>query len=367
MACLVAEFAHVDLQGRYLTPAEFAQPVLPQGVAEIGGSRSVKNWQQSGFPSHRAKASVCNNPYLYKDTLAASRWGFRNGSHRLRLAFFGLGVNVAGMKNFFRVVLSLGVLAGLVLLERKRPLRRERESKLRRNSRNLIVASLGALTVHLLEAPVIWPLAHVVERKRFGLLKRLGLPRPLEIIVSVVLMDYTLYLWHVLTHRIPFLWRFHAVHHVDLDLDASTALRFHFGELAVSVPYRAAQVVLLGVDAEALTYWQMFLSLSILFHHSNVYLPRRLESALSWLLVTPRMHGIHHSNEPAEANANWSSGLACWDRIHRTFRLDVPQEQIHIGVKGIDTEERVQLPEILTQPFRDVPEVTAFLLNASAD
>jgi sterol desaturase/sphingolipid hydroxylase (fatty acid hydroxylase superfamily) len=271
------------------------------------------------------------------------------------------------MKNFFRIALSLGVLAGLVLLERKRPLRSERESKLRRNGRNLAVAALGALTVHLLEAPAVRPLARLVEQRKLGLLKRLSLPRPIEIIAAVVLMDYTLYLWHVLTHRVPFLWRFHAVHHVDLDLDASTALRFHFGELAVSVPYRAAQVALIGVDAEALSWWQMFLSLSILFHHSNVRLPRRLESALSWFLVTPRMHGIHHSNEPEEANTNWSSGLACWDRVHRTFRLDVPQEQIHIGVKGIDTTERVCLPEILTQPFRDVPEVEAFLQAPEAD
>jgi sterol desaturase/sphingolipid hydroxylase (fatty acid hydroxylase superfamily) len=276
-------------------------------------------------------------------------------------------MNAAVMKNFFRVAISLGVLAGLVLLERKHPLRRERESKLRRNSRNLAVAALGALTVQLLEAPIVQPLARSVEKRKLGLLKQLNLPRPLEIMAAVVLMDYTLYLWHVLTHRVPFLWRFHAVHHVDLDLDASTALRFHFGELAVSVPYRAAQVVLIGVDAEALSYWQMFLSLSILFHHSNVRLPRRLESALSWFLVTPRMHGIHHSNEPAEANTNWSSGLGCWDRIHRTFRLNVPQEQIRIGVKGIDTEERVRLPKILTQPFRDVPEVAAFLRAPAAD
>jgi sterol desaturase/sphingolipid hydroxylase (fatty acid hydroxylase superfamily) len=272
-------------------------------------------------------------------------------------------IEAAAMKNFFRVALSLGALAGLMLLERKHPLRRERESKLRRNGRNLVVASLGALTIHLLEAPVVRPLAHAVEQRKLGLLKQLSLPRRLETIAAVILMDYTIYLWHVLTHRVPFLWRFHAVHHVDLDLDASTALRFHFGELAVSVPYRAAQVVLLGVDAESLSYWQMFLSLSILFHHSNVRLPRRLEAVLSWFLVTPRMHGIHHSNEPAEANTNWSSGLACWDRLHRTFRLDVPQK-IHIGVKGIDTEERVRLPEILAQPFRDVPEVSAFLRNA---
>src|SRR5262245_24583238 len=169
------------------------------------------------------------------------------------------------MKNLFRLALSLGVLAGLVIFERKRPLRRERESKLRRNSRNLMVASLGALTVHLLEAPAVRPLARLVERRRFGLLPRLGLPRPLTILAAVALMDYTLYLWHILTHRVPLLWRFHAVHHVDLDLDASTALRFHFGELALSVPYRAAQVALIGVDPETLTWWQTFLSLSILF------------------------------------------------------------------------------------------------------
>jgi len=270
------------------------------------------------------------------------------------------------MKNFFRVALSLGALAGLVLLERKRPLRHERESKLRRNGRNLVVASLGALTAQLVEAPAVRPLARFVERRRFGLLKQLHLPRPLEIVAAVLLMDYTLYVWHILTHRVPFLWRFHAVHHVDLDLDASTALRFHFGELAISVPYRAAQIALIGVDAEALTCWQMFLSLSILFHHSNVRLPRDFESRLGWFLVTPRMHGIHHSNEPAEANTNWSSGLALWDHIHRTFRLHKPQEEICIGVKGIDTEERVRLPEILMQPFRDVPEVSAFLREPEA-
>lgn len=248
----------------------------------------------------------------------------------------------------------------MVLLERRRPLRNERESKLRRNSRNLAVASLGALTVNLLEAPVVQPLARLAQRKRWGLLKRIGLPRPLEILAAVLLMDYTLYLWHILTHRVPFLWRFHAVHHVDLDLDASTALRFHFGELAASVPYRAVQVVLIGVDPEALAYWQTFLSLSILFHHANIRLPQSVESALSWIFVTPRMHGIHHSNKTAEANSNWSSGLALWDRLHGTFRDDVPQQSIHIGVKGIDSEERVRLPEILTQPFRDVPEVEAF-------
>src|SRR5579859_7138216 len=243
------------------------------------------------------------------------------------------------MKGFLKVGGFVGILGGIFFLERRRPLRGETESKTRRNGRNLAVAALCAMTIHFAESPVIYPLAKIVERRRWGLVKLLKLPRMAEVIAAVLLLDYTLYLQHVLHHRVPILWRFHAVHHVDLDLDASTALRFHFGELAISVPYRAAQVALLGVDVEALSYWQMFLSLSILFHHSNVRLPAEFESALSWFLVTPRMHGIHHSNEPAEANTNWSSGLAWWDHIHRTFRLDKPQEEICIGVKGIDTEE----------------------------
>src|SRR5919197_148395 len=90
--------------------------------------------------------------------------------------------------------------------------------------------------------PVVEPLAGAVARRRGGLLQRRRLPLWLEVPLAVALMDYTLYLWHVLTHKVPFLWRFHQVHHVDLDLDASTALRFHFAELAISVPWRAGQI-----------------------------------------------------------------------------------------------------------------------------
>ena len=111
----------------------------------------------------------------------------------------------------------------------------------------------------------------------------------------MLLMDYTLYVWHVLTHRVPALWRFHAVHHIDLDLDASTAVRFHFGELTLSTPWRVAQVVVIGTSPLALSIWQTGLLMSILFHHSNVELPLAIERRLGRVFVTPRMHGIHHS------------------------------------------------------------------------
>jgi sterol desaturase/sphingolipid hydroxylase (fatty acid hydroxylase superfamily) len=265
------------------------------------------------------------------------------------------------MKGLIRLVGFLGLAAGLFHLERKRPLRSERESKTRRNGRNLAVAGLGALTIHFAESPIIYPLAKIVERRRWGLLQWLRLPRVLQVLAAVLLLDYTIYLQHVLHHRVPFLWRFHAVHHVDLDLDASTAIRFHFGEIALSIPYRAAQVLLIGVDPQILFLWQTFLLLSIMFHHSNIQLPKSIEDRLVRFIVTPRMHGIHHSKELRNQNSNWSGGLTLWDALHRTLNLGIPQEKVEIGVKGFDQPEQVTLPKILAQPFHDESAVRAFL------
>jgi sterol desaturase/sphingolipid hydroxylase (fatty acid hydroxylase superfamily) len=193
------------------------------------------------------------------------------------------------------------------------------------------------------------------------MLKWLHLPRALEIVAEVLLLDYTHYIQHVLHHRVPLLWRFHAVHHVDLDLDASTALRFHFGEIAISVPYRIAQVLLIGVDPQSLLTWQTLTLFSILFHHANIRLPKSVEDRLVRLIVTPRMHGIHHSNEPQNQNSNWSGGLTIWDVLHGTLNLGVLQDKIDIGIRGFERLDQVTLPKVLTQPFRDVPAVRAFL------
>src|SRR5205085_3280127 len=186
-----------------------------------------------------------------------------------------------------------------------------------------------------------------------GILKLARLPKWLETLAAVVLLDYTLYLWHVATHRLPFLWRFHVAHHVDLDLDASTALRFHFGELSLSTAWRAGQVVLIGVSPLSLSVWQTCLLLSILFHHSNVRLPLEVERKLNHLIVTPRMHGIHHSVVEEEANSNWSSGLTIWDRLHGTLRLNVPQDEVMIGVPAYREPGEVGLVKVLGMPFME--------------
>jgi sterol desaturase/sphingolipid hydroxylase (fatty acid hydroxylase superfamily) len=257
------------------------------------------------------------------------------------------------LPGWITVPLLAAVFLGLTYLERKRPLRRSVESKLRRDARNIALGGIGAVAVALAEQPLAAPLSALVERRDWGLLPRLRLPLWLEVTAAVLAMDYTMYLWHRMNHRAPWLWRFHAVHHVDLDMDASTAIRFHFGELTASAPFRAAQVLIIGVTPLALSVWQTAFLASILFHHSNVRLPIRVEQRLTRFLVTPRMHGIHHSAVHEETDSNWSSGLSIWDRLHGTLRLDILQDRIVIGVPAYRDPAEVTLPKILAMPFEE--------------
>lgn len=251
------------------------------------------------------------------------------------------------MKRRTQVIITGTVIAGgfaiLTFLERRRPLRTQREAQVPRAARNL---TLGAIALGLAQ------LVHVPENEQpAGLLKWMRVPRPLQTIAGVVLMDYTLWWWHRWNHELPLLWRFHLVHHVDRDMDASTAFRFHFGEHVLSFFYRAAQVKMIGATSFAVWLWQTLLFASIMFHHSNVRLPIATESRLVRWIVTPRMHGIHHSELREHARTNYSSLLSCWDALHRTLLLDVPQETIEIGAPGFERD--VPLKAALTLPFRN--------------
>ena len=246
------------------------------------------------------------------------------------------------------------ILVGSVMLlwEWLAPLRPTVELKFRRIVRNLSAGGVSLALMTLLQAPLLQPVASWIVHDRIGLLQRVAWPKWVETIVAIVLLDYTLWWWHWASHRIPFLWRFHLVHHIDRDLDASTALRFHFGELALSIPVRAVQMLMIGVDLHALWIWQTILFGSILFHHANVRLPLALERVLVRLFVTPRMHGIHHSEREDDTNSNWSSLLSVWDFMHRTFRLEVPNERITIGVPAYRDARDVTIGKILAVPFR---------------
>ena len=261
---------------------------------------------------------------------------------------------------------------GVVLAERRWRLREPTQAEPERSFRNVVLGAGALAVVQLCEAPLVQPISRLVERRRIGVSQWLPLPAWGRDAAAFLMLDYTIYLWHVLTHRLPFLWRFHLVHHVDLDLDSTTALRFHGADMAISAPYRALQVLVAGASPRTLELWQGFFFLSVLFHHSNLRLPLRLERLLSRVLTTPRMHGIHHSAAQDETDSNWSSGLSLWDHLHRTFRLDVAQETIAIGVPAYRDPAELGIGASLAMPFgpeRDAwapPTNPASMANATS-
>ncbi len=267
------------------------------------------------------------------------------------------GVYSTSMQSI-RIAVLAAWMAGLLWWEHKRSLRRAVDSKLKRDVRNLAVAGLAAAAMQFLEVPVAIAISMRAQKRRSGLLWMTPAPESVKSIAAILLLDYTLYIWHRLTHRVPLLWRFHQVHHVDREMDATTALRFHFGEVTISVAFRAAQVWPIGPTPAAYAGWQMFLFLCILFHHANIRLPLGWERRLAMVVVTPRMHGIHHSVAPEEVNSNWSSGLTVWDWLHGTLRTSVPQDSIVIGVPGWRDDCDQELGSVLSLPFRDTASVS---------
>lgn len=265
----------------------------------------------------------------------------------------------------FKIIQSIALTAfalGLLLFEHKRSLRRVVDRKLKRDVRNFALAGLAAATIQLVEVPVAVAIANATQRQNAGLLQISIVPGWLKPVAAILLLDYTLYIWHRLTHRVPLLWRFHRVHHIDREMDASTALRFHFGEITLSVAFRAAQVGLIGPTPRMYAIWQTLLIACILFHHSNVRLPVAWERSLAAVLVTPRLHGIHHSVNVDEMNSNWSSGFTIWDWLHGTLRTKVPQESILIGVLGFRDDHHQELWALLVHPFiypADIPVINA--------
>ncbi len=239
----------------------------------------------------------------------------------------------------------------LFIAERNRRLRKPTQHLIRRMAVNSLVAapSFGLLRFVFLPAMV----QVALKNKRYGAGHILPIPPFVRCIVAFLILDYGNYLWHVLNHKIPLLWRFHLVHHTDLDLDTLTAFRFHFGEMIGSVFFRGMFVLLSGATAKEVLLYELFFEGATQFHHSNISIPYPQEKSLNTVIVTPRMHGIHHSVNKDETDSNYSVIFSFWDRLHRTFKFDNQQGKLIIGVPEYRDVTELTLLKLLTMPFRN--------------
>ena len=249
-------------------------------------------------------------------------------------------------------VIAVAVFALLFVLERFFPLRKTTQSLFGRLFVNLAISILTFIAAAVFVQPAArWALRWSADSP-LGLAHLIALPAPLEFALSFVLLDLGFYYWHVANHRVPFLWRFHNVHHIDPDLDVTTAFRFHFGEITLSTGFSLLQVSLIGPSAWSFAVYQLIFQAEVLFHHSNLRLPIGAERLLNKVLVTPRMHGIHHSQVHRENNSNFGTVFPWWDRLHRTLGVNIPQDAVVVGVPGYTLAEDNRFWNTLLIPFR---------------
>jgi sterol desaturase/sphingolipid hydroxylase (fatty acid hydroxylase superfamily) len=245
------------------------------------------------------------------------------------------------------------ILLALLVLQWRFPLRRQYFSIVHRLVRNFVLSIPGFAIVRLAMLPIPISVAMWAQQNHIGLLNWLALPSWAVFIATFLLMDYAYWWWHWAMHMVPFFWRFHNVHHTDLDLDVSTAARFHFGEMILSIGFLSLAVVVFGVTPIMLAIFFIAFEAAVLFHHSNWRLPIKLERILNLIVVTPRMHGIHHSIVQRETNSNWGTIFCWWDKLHRTLRRDIPQNEITVGVAAYRDEHELTVCKLMALPFRE--------------
>ncbi len=232
-----------------------------------------------------------------------------------------------------------GMFMLLLYLQFRHPLRRWVRGVVPRLWVNVGLAVPSLIVLRLLLLPAELIAASWAADAGFGLLNLITMPRWLLLVLGFLAMDHLLYVWHWANHVVPFLWRFHNVHHTDLDLGITTAFRFHFVEMFMGVFFRSAGILLFGVPVLMVLVYEVVFQVMVAFQHSNWRLPHRLERWLVLIVITPRMHGIHHSIVERETNSNYTNVLSIWDRLYGTLRLNVPQQDIVIGVAAHQRSE----------------------------
>jgi sterol desaturase/sphingolipid hydroxylase (fatty acid hydroxylase superfamily) len=188
----------------------------------------------------------------------------------------------------------------------------------------------------------------------FSLFSNGGLGELAAIIICFLLLDFSVWAQHVLSHKVPFLWRFHRVHHSDIAMDVTTALRFHPGEILASLAYKTAIILVLGAPPLVAFAFEVALGAGAIFTHANVKLPTKLDNALRLLVVTPAMHLIHHSPDPQNTNSNYGFSFSLWDRLFRTYRAaPAPSESLElIGLEQWRNAPDQSLRALLVNPIQ---------------
>jgi sterol desaturase/sphingolipid hydroxylase (fatty acid hydroxylase superfamily) len=256
------------------------------------------------------------------------------------------------MESLVRLSVFFGVFTAMILWEFFRPRRLLPYPRRQRWVANLGLTFLNMALVRITVGGAAYATALFTAEQGVGLLHWATLPPWAAVLVTLVGLDFAIYLQHVMFHAVPALWRLHRVHHADLGFDATTGLRFHPIEIFLSFGFKLAVVVLLGAVPWAVVAFEIILNASSLFNHGNVAMPEFIDHWLRWLLVTPDMHRIHHSARVVEANSNFGFSVSWWDRLCGTYRAAPALGHAGMEIGLSDYRTPLNLGQLLLLPFQ---------------
>ncbi len=251
----------------------------------------------------------------------------------------------------FKYALSISVFFIVLLLENFFPLFVGRKHRLRHGARNLFHAVLNNSVGLLIGIFLFADILVAAQKNPWGLFHLLGLPPGLRLAGIVLLFDLWMYVWHRLNHIVPLLWKLHRMHHSDPEMDVTTAFRFHVGEIVISTFLRLVVLLTLGMSATELLIYETIMLPIVFLHHSNFGLPANIDRVLRAVIVTPRMHWVHHSRRRCETDSNYGAIFSWWDRFFRTFKLRSDPRNIRYGIPKFGNDEWQSIPAMLRTPF----------------
>jgi len=256
--------------------------------------------------------------------------------------------------NVIRLIIFFGLLGGLILLEWRWPKRLVDAQRRKRWLANLGIGLINLLVLRLILPGAAVAIAIAVNAGDWGLFNLLELPSWLTVVLSLLLLDLAIWAQHLASHHIPLLWRLHRMHHSDLHIDATTALRFHPLEILLSMAWKALIIALLGAPVIAVILFEILLNGSAMFNHANLRLPAAIDRWLRKLIVTPDMHRVHHSVDQDEHNRNFGFNLPWWDWLFGTYRAQpkLGHAEMTIGLDRFRAERDQELFNLLKQPLK---------------
>ena len=254
-------------------------------------------------------------------------------------------------ESMVRFSMFAGVLLTFAVAEAAWPMLARRETRSERWFANLGLSALSSLLLRIALPGATVLMAVWAQMRGWGLLNQVALPDWLELIVAYLLFDVSIYAQHVLTHRIPILWRLHLVHHADHEVDVTTAIRFHPIEIVLSQILKMGLVLVIGASPVAVIVFEVVLNATAIFNHANLNLGPLVDRIVRSILVTPDMHRIHHSVRPDETNSNYGFSLSLWDRVFGTYRA-TPYDKLTLGLANLQEAGTAKLMWCLLAPFQ---------------